>query len=200
MCCLTLSLLGISGLYWNVNGIRYAGDGTQGSGLGQLRSPGGIFITTNDTLYVSDGGNYRILSFLPNATNGTVVAGMGGFGNGFDQFGGTMRGIFVDKNDNLYVADRSNDRIMLWPKNSKNGTIIAGNGTSGSSPNLLNTPFTMWVDSMSNIFINDFDGQRVIRWDSVTLNGSIVAGTTGASGKKMNEYEKYIELFLCIYH
>jgi sugar lactone lactonase YvrE len=120
------SILGSSGIYWNVTGITYVGTGTVGNGLNQLSAPTGIFIDSNDTLYISDAGNYRIMSYICNAANPTVAVS-GTSGTGLNQFSGNIRYIYVDTSGNIYIADKSDERVMRWVSGGSTGVMVAGN-------------------------------------------------------------------------
>jgi NHL repeat len=68
--------------------------GTRGTGDGQLRSPHAIAIDSQDRVFVGDRMNSRVVIF---DREGTFVAAWKQFGR--------PSGIYVDKNDMLYVAD-----------------------------------------------------------------------------------------------
>jgi hypothetical protein len=174
--------IGSNGIYWNVNGARYAGNGTASSALNLLSSPVGIFINSNDTLYISDGSNYRVVSYLPNATSGTVVAGTGVSGNALNQFAGGMRFNYVDTSDNIYITDSGNSRVVRWASGGSTGVIVAGTGTAGTALNQLNAPYGVWVDSSSNLFVTEFTNNRATKWASGASVGVLVAGITNSPG------------------
>ena len=52
-----------------------AGGNGRGNKLNQLNSPTYIFIDRQETVYVSDCGNHRVMKWLKNAKEGIVVAG-----------------------------------------------------------------------------------------------------------------------------
>lgn len=140
-----------------------AGDGTAASTPSQLRSPSGIFINANDTLYISDSGNYRVLAYLSNATNGTTVAGTGARGNTSSLLGTGIRFLYVDSDENVYVSDTNNYRIMRWAKGASVGVIVAGNGSNGTGLGQLYSPYGVWADSSSNIFSTEYTNQRLTK-------------------------------------
>jgi sugar lactone lactonase YvrE len=175
------SILGSSGIYWNVTGITYVGTGTVGNGLNQLSAPTGIFIDSNDTLYISDAGNYRIMSYVCNAANPTVAVA-GAYGSGLNQFSGNMRYIYVDTSGNIYIADKTNERVMRWVSGGSSGVMVAGNGTVGPALSELDDSYGVWVDSNSNVFVTEFSNHRVTKWASGASIGVLVAGITGSSG------------------
>ncbi|CAF1115764.1 unnamed protein product [Rotaria sordida] len=165
-----------SGAFWNTIGVTYAGNGSQGSALNQLSSPTGIFIDSSDILYINDGGNYRSLKYLSGATSGILIAGTGTSGSASNQLGGSTRFNYVDSNQNIYISDGSNNRVMRWANGASMGVIVAGDGTSGTSLNQTRTPYGVWVDSSSNIFVAEFTNHRVTRWSSGAKVGVVVAG------------------------
>lgn len=94
----------------------------------------------------------------------------------------TTRAVAFDKNGDLYIADRDNNRVR---KVTTGGTIttVAGNGKAGYSGDMgqainasLNVPSGLAVDSMGNLFIADQENHRIRK---VSTNGTIstVAGT-----------------------
>jgi hypothetical protein len=46
----------------------------------------------------------------------------------------------VDTNGNLFIADRSNNRVVYWSVNATEGWNVAGTGAFGSWINLFKYP------------------------------------------------------------
>ena len=172
-------------MYWNVTGVMYAGNGSIGNSINQLTAPAGIFVNANDTLFISDGYNCRVLSYPPDNTNVTMVAGIGKCGVTLNRFAAHMRYLYVDANANIYIADTNNHRVVRWAPGSSAGVIVAGNGTAGTSLEQLNSPYGVWVDSSVNVYVSDYNNHRVMRWDSGASAGVLVAGITNSSGKRI---------------
>ncbi len=77
------------------------------------------------------------------------------------------RGIFVDSNNTIYVADQTNSRIQIWFNNSINPTRTINS-------NLL-TPSSVFVATNGDIYVDNSDMTiRVDKW-SLNTNTSIVA-------------------------
>lgn len=166
-----------------------AGNGTAGAGSNQLNGPFSIYLDGSDNLYVSDNQNCRIMKYLHGASNGTVVAGTTGVcGNGMNQLANSLGYLYVDSNNNLYVVDTGNFRVMRWLNGKSNGSIVAGNGTLGSSLSQLAYCNGVWVDSTLNLFVADSYNYRVMKWSFNASVGSVVAGVTGASGKNNDPF------------
>ncbi|CAF5162031.1 unnamed protein product, partial [Rotaria sp. Silwood1] len=68
-----------------------------------------------------------------------VVAGGQGQGNDLTQLS-YPGGVVVDQLGTVYVADWGNDRIMRWPKEATQGSVIVGGNGSGEQSNQLNRP------------------------------------------------------------
>ena len=122
--------------------------------------------------------------FTWNSTKVTV-AGYNNGTNGATSIGlDHPRGIFIDQNDNLYIADNFNNRIQFWSVNAVVGTTIAGdpNGTAGWTGGKMYYPTFVHVDSSLNLYVVDNGNNRVLRYASGATIGTTIAGTTGISG------------------
>jgi hypothetical protein len=85
--------------------------GSKGSGEGQLSSPisAALDPSTGD-LDVTDTGNKRVETFLP---NGTYVAKFGAGGAGAEAFEHPA-GMSVDTRGDLFIADSTSNRVDVW--------------------------------------------------------------------------------------
>ncbi|CAF1579969.1 unnamed protein product, partial [Adineta steineri] len=120
----------------------------------------GLFIDINNYLYCSiDPTNNVIKQSLGNGTL-TVAAGTGTGGNKANQLS-HPRGIFVDTNLNMYVADSGNARIQLFKPGQSNATTVAGTGASETFT--LNQPVAVILDSDGYLFIADFGNNCIVR-------------------------------------
>ena len=185
------AILGTSGLYWNIYGYTYAGTGAVGAAWNQFKAPYALWIDSNDTLYVSDSTNYRIMSYLRNASNGTLVAGTGTTGALLNQTSNSIRFNYVDDNGNIYFADSTNQRVIRWPVGGNIGIIVAGNGSIGNTLNQLSGPQGVWVDSSENVFVTDTTNHRVMKWAPNATAGVLVAGMSGLPGGYNNRKTVY---------
>jgi hypothetical protein len=76
-------------------------------------------------------------------------------------------GIFVDTNNTIYVADRSNSRIQIWFNNSINPTQTISAG--------LSSPFSLFVTTNGDIYVDNGNSNvRVDKW-TLTANASVPA-------------------------
>jgi hypothetical protein len=91
-------------------------------------------------------------------SNGTVIAGLSGVSGSNSSELSSPMGITLDQWNNLYVSDRSNNRIQLFCTGSSTGITIAGSGSGGST---LSAPYDVKLDSRMNLYVSENSGSRV---------------------------------------
>ena len=179
------------------NGIgTFGGDGGPAH-LAQLSSPLDVAVDSAGSLYIADYGNARIRRVDHNGTITTVA------GSGFGSYGGDNgpavqaqlarpRGVALDSNGNLFIADTANHRVRGV---DASGTIttIAGTGEVGYSGDgglaveaQLNEPSGVAVDGSGNLYIADSHNHRIRRIDAsgtiTTIAGTGRGGYSGDGG------------------
>ena len=148
------------------DGIRtiVAGGNGKGNNWNQLDFPSYIFVDQNNSIYVSEYFNHRVMKWLEGAKEGILVAGGNGQGNDQTQLNGP-RGVLVDHLQSIYVADSKNHRIMRWLKGATTGSIIVGEYGKGNYLNQLDTPRDIAFDRKSNLYVADFANHRVQKFE-----------------------------------
>jgi hypothetical protein len=137
--------------------------GSYGSGLDQFNRPRGLFVDTNagDILYVADTNNHRIQMWAPGATSGTTVAGMTPYyGDRLDQLYSPQT-LIVDTNQNMFIVDTNNNRIVKWTIGASSCVVIAGRNTEGTLANQFYTPYSISFDFSGSLFVSDAENNRV---------------------------------------
>ena len=86
------------------------------------------------------------------------------------------RGVWVDKNGNVYATDGGHNRVLKYAPYSSVGKVVAGGNGYGSALNQLARPASVVVDDDFNIYIADEDNQRVVKWKPGAKSGILVAG------------------------
>ena len=86
--------------------------------------------------------------------------------------------LFVDINDNLYCSLHNLHQVMKKPKNDNSNfsTVVAGNGTAGFSPSMLNFPLGLFVTSNLDMYVADFANNRIQFFQFGQLNATTVVG------------------------
>ncbi|CAF4746902.1 unnamed protein product, partial [Rotaria sp. Silwood2] len=98
---------------------------TQGEILIGNIYPCGLTMDDQRYLYISDYKKHEIRRYQIGDTNGTLVAGGNGKGDGLNKLNEPTY-IFVDQQQTVYVSDYYNHRVMKWNKGAKEGIVVAG--------------------------------------------------------------------------
>ncbi len=168
----------------------YAGDGGVATNAG-LYYPSGVTFDPSGNLFIADIDNNRIRKMDINGITTTVAGnGMGQFaGDGGGATGASLyfpRSVAFDAIGNLYIADRSNNRIRKVDTNGivttvagKSGSGYSGDGGAATNASLY-FPSGVALDASGNLYIADTYNNRIREVDA---NGIIttVAGKSGSS-------------------
>lgn len=182
------------GVITTIAGTGAAGfSGDSGKAVGaQLALPSAVAIDKNGRLLIADTNNHRVRA----VANGVITTVAG---NGEELFAGDggqataasldqPTGVAVDTAGNVYIADKSNQRIRMVNAAGVISTF-AGNGTSpfsgalagdGGAPTAasLARPVGVFVDSNGNVLIADTNNQRIRQ-----VSGGAI-GTVAGSGEQ----------------
>lgn len=85
--------------------------------------------------------------------NGITVAGGNGQGNRNNQLNDPYS-VFIDDDQNIYVADCANHRIVQWNKDATIGQVVAGGHGRGNRNDQLNCPTNVIV--YKNMIVSSF--------------------------------------------
>ena len=142
----------------------------------------GLFVDVIDNLYCSLESTEQVVRRSPNETISSVVvvAGNGNPGSALDTLDGP-RGLFVDTNFDLYVADAFNNRVQLFPHGQLMGTTVVGTGASGTIS--LNTPTDVILDASRYVYIVEYNGHRVVASGPNGFRCIIACTGIGGSGR-----------------
>ncbi|CAF3426955.1 unnamed protein product [Rotaria sp. Silwood1] len=108
---------------WARIGTTVAGGNGVGDGLNQLDQPFGLFVDENQTVYVADFANHRIVKWIRDATSGQLVAG----GNGADDHSNQLyypSDVVVEQDGTLYISDSYNFRVQKWFRDAQSGQTV----------------------------------------------------------------------------
>ncbi len=172
----------------------YAGNGEEGYGgdsgpalKARIDRPFGLAIDKKDNLFIADRRNNRIRKVNPSGII-TTAAGDGGFfymGDNGPAYRASIAGptgVAVDDNDNLYIADRNNNRIRVVNKQGMIRTV-AGTGqqdyngeTELARDTNLYLPFGLTVDEKGRLLIIDRSHYRIRRVDPLKGKIETLAG------------------------
>ncbi|CAF0736477.1 unnamed protein product [Adineta steineri] len=169
-------------------------NGTAGTASSMLGGPRHLcFDSTETYMYIADSDNNRIMRFQSNSTSGTnghIVAGGNGAGNGTTQLNYPWGIHYLSSvSSYLYITNYYGHTVMQWAPGNTSGSFIAGTpGVSGSNATLLNNPIGIKIDTYLNIFVVDYGNSRVQLFCNNNQTGTTIigTGTAGASAQQLN--------------
>ncbi|CAF4956142.1 unnamed protein product, partial [Rotaria sp. Silwood1] len=159
---------------WKQNGITMAGGNGAGDKINQLYFPWGLYVDDDQTIYVSNASNNRIMKWKFGATNGKVIAGGNGEGNRAHQLNSPSDVIIDKKTDNLIISDTENKRVVLWPRQ---------NGTSGKTIVSNISCIGLTMDNDGFLYVAHRDEHEVARYEIDDPDGQVVAGGNGEGNR-----------------
>jgi ABC-type spermidine/putrescine transport system permease subunit II/DNA-binding beta-propeller fold protein YncE len=128
--------------------------GKAGTGTGEFNRPEGIFVDTQDRLYVADSCNHRIQIF---SSNGKFLRAYGRAGTGNGELSYPYD-IAVDAEGNQFVCEFGNSRIQVFDANCEPVEIIGG---PGAAPGRFANPWAVALDSKGNLYVADSRNHRM---------------------------------------
>ncbi|HEY5730198.1 MAG TPA: flippase activity-associated protein Agl23 [Anaerolineales bacterium] len=135
----------------------FAGDAP----IGTFNEPWGIAVGPDGSVYVTDTWNHRVQKFTEDGTPldtwGQYGQPLPGVSESASSFWGP-RGIAVDSNGNVLVADTGNKRIVIF---DKDGNYVTEFGTAGFDPGQFDEPVGVAVAPGGTVYVTDTWNQRV---------------------------------------
>jgi hypothetical protein len=145
-----------------------------GLSASSLNTPRAAVPDTNGNLYIVDSSNHRVLFYPAGSLTATRVYGQGGsFTSGMANLGGISadslsnpNGVAVDTNGNVYIADSTNHRVLVYAGTSTTATGVYGQtgfatGAAGAGATGLNFPQHIVFDSLGNLYVSDQENNRI---------------------------------------
>ncbi|MGK7344658.1 MAG: 6-bladed beta-propeller [Candidatus Nitrospinota bacterium M3_3B_026] len=124
--------------------------GSRGTGPGQFNLPNNAAIGPDGTLYVVDGGNFRVQVLTQ---EGEFIRAIGQIGRQFGQFS-RPKGIGVDKDNNVYVADAAFGNFQIFDKEGRLLLFVGSRG-KGGGPAEYFLPAGLAVDEDGRVYMVD---------------------------------------------
>ncbi|CAM2711976.1 unnamed protein product, partial [Rotaria socialis] len=187
-CKITVSINIPVNATWAQNGVTIAGGNGYRAATNQLHFPFGLFVDDDQTVVIADFGNHCIMQWKNgDITNGQVVAGGKGRGDGLHELD-RPTDVLIDKETNsLIICDHGNQRVVRWSRHS--GT------TQGE---ILIENIRCWglaMDKQRYLYVSDVGKDEVRRYRLGEKNGTLVAGGNG-QGDGLNQLNVPVYLFV----
>ncbi|CAF2950076.1 unnamed protein product [Rotaria sp. Silwood2] len=154
-----------------------AGENRQGNGINQLSNPLGLYVDDDQTVYVADRSNHRIVEWKWDVMSGQVVAGGNGQGSGAHQLSYPYDVIVDKERDSLIICDYANRRVVRWPRR---------NGTSGETIISNIDCWSLTMDEIGSLYVTDYREDEVRRYRRGESQATVVAGGNG-SGNHLDQ-------------
>ncbi|CAF0851531.1 unnamed protein product [Adineta steineri] len=155
--------------------------------LNQLNHPEGICIDNDNSIYIADLGNHRIVKWNCNSnTPSEIIAGGYGQGNQTNQLSYPTDIIFDKGNNSFIISDLRNERVIRYfDQNQTNPQIIISNITCHG----------LTIDNNGFIYVSDWKKNEVRRWKHGDESGELVAGGNG-KGDHLNQLNEPTYIFI----
>ncbi|CAF2127551.1 unnamed protein product [Rotaria magnacalcarata] len=142
----------------------------------------GLAMDEQGNLYVSNYVKDEVRRYKLGDNIGTLVAGGNGYGCGAGSALNQLNWptyLFVDRQQNVYVSEWVNHRVMKWNKDATAGIVVAGGQGAGCALTQLNGPLGLFVDTLGTVYVADEFNHRVMRWTHGATQGTVVVGGNG---------------------
>ena len=169
---------------WKQNGITIAGNGSSGKELNQLCYPFSVVIDNEETLFIVDYNNNRIIAWKKDATNGTIIVGDGESRFGKERLNGPIAMIIDRNNDSFIISEYKTQRVMRWSRQGETKILIT---------NIIS--YGLAIDDEGSLYVSDWNGHVVRRYRPGETCGTIVAGGNG-QGRGHHQLDRPWNIFI----
>jgi sugar lactone lactonase YvrE len=143
-------------------------------------------VDNDDTLFIADDENHRIVAWKKGDNKGHVVAGGQGKGSGLHQLDRPTDVLIDEETNSLIICDYGNKRVVRWPLNDgTRGEVLVGNIDCSR----------LAMDKQGCLFVSDYKKHEVRRFTRGDTKGIVVAGGNG-KGDQLNQLNTPTYLFV----
>jgi sugar lactone lactonase YvrE len=170
----------------------YAGSGTAGYADGpplnaMFKTPSGLAVANDGTVFVVDRGNHMIRRISPEGVVSTVAgSGAAGFadGQGTAASFSDPHGITIAANGSLFVTDTFNHRIRMITPQGYVSTVAgstAGFADGNRTTAQFNVPHSIQFASDGSLYISDHHNHRIRRISPLGIVSTVAGNGQGSS-------------------
>ncbi|MCA9643946.1 MAG: NHL repeat-containing protein, partial [Myxococcales bacterium] len=171
-----------TGVYGQAGAFDTATFNKGGRSADSLAAPFALSVADDDSLFVADTSNSRVLHFPAGSTTADRVYGQAGdFTQGLENNGGVSAGSLrapqglayftgdAGQPAGLFVADTQNNRVLFFDGNSTTATRVVGQAdfssvTPSVAADRLNQPTGLAVSSSGELYVADRGNHRVLKF------------------------------------
>lgn len=142
--------------------------------IGTFFEPWGVAVGPDGSVYVTDTWNHRVQKF---SSDGRPIKMWGQFGQPAPEFPDSEyffwgpRGIAVDSEGRVFVADTGNKRIVVY---DANGNYLTEFGSGGFDPGQFDEPVGVAVGTDNTVYVTDTWNQRIQSFVPIETSGNEV--------------------------
>ena len=158
-----------------------------GNTLNRLCYPRSLFLDDNQTMFIADTNNHRILQWKMGDTDGKVVAGGRGTGKRLDQLCFPTDVLIDKETESLIICDQGNRQVVRWSCRSAttHGEVLFQNIYCRK----------LVMDDQRRLYISDAESHEVRRYEIGDKNGTLVAGGHGR-GDSLSQFNMPADIFV----
>jgi DNA-binding beta-propeller fold protein YncE len=148
-----------------ISGAHLFDIGKRGTGNGEFNLPRDVAVASDGSIYVVDGGNFRIQKF---SADGKFISTFGSIGRQLGQFSRPKEAA-VDKDGNVYVVDAAFGNFQIF---NSNGQLLLdiGNRSNTDGPAKFSLPSSIAVDDDGRVYVVDQYFRKVDVFRPATLS------------------------------
>ena len=174
---------------WESNAKTVVGGHGEGDALDQFNSTYGLFVDSNDTLFIADYSNHRVVQWNRDASKGTIVAG--------GQCGRIDRGQLCHPAATIFNSEGT---MFITVEEGTNGSVISRkkDATSGETIITANTSLCgIALDAEEKyLYVGHHREHRVVKYAKNGTFESVVAGGNGlAQAPNQLDYRKCVKYY-----
>jgi len=132
----------------------------------------GIFIDTDDYVYLADGTMQTVMKFTPEGER-LLTLGTEGQANEGKPFN-RLTDVALSSAGEIYVSDGYGNSLVH--RFSPDGDLILSWGEPGAEPGQFNLPHSVWVDKKERVYVADRENHRI---QIFTSEGEFITMWTG---------------------
>jgi hypothetical protein len=107
----------------------------------------------------------------------------------------TPQAVALDENQNVFVADFNNHRVLMYPKGSSVASFVYGQDDMESgAPNLFHSPTGVAFDLQNRLYVSERTNSRIRRFILGNKNVDLQFGGTGATAQNTLSFPRGVAI------